>query len=97
MRRPKGSSNTEMPAIVRLLGSLYVLDVASTLFEEHFSNTLTTMGFKRFFSDPQVNHLYKNGDFCHLNTLVDDALAAAIPGSPLLDFVLNTETVLAQY
>ena len=54
MRRPKGFSDTEMPAIVRLLGGLYGLDIASKLFEERFSNTLTMMGFKRLISDPQV-------------------------------------------
>ena len=53
MRRPKGFSDAEMPAIVRLLGGLYGLDIASKLFEEHFSKTLTTMGFKRLISDPQ--------------------------------------------
>ena len=42
MRRPKGFSDTEMAAIVCLLGGLYGLDIASKLFEEHFSNTLTT-------------------------------------------------------
>ena len=63
MRRPKGFSDTEMPAIVRLLGGLYGLDIASKLFEEHFSNTLTTMGFKRLISDPQVFRLIKDGDF----------------------------------
>ena len=47
MRCPKGFSATEMPAIVRLLGRLYGLDIASKLFEEDFSKTLTTMGFKR--------------------------------------------------
>ena len=47
MRCPKSFSDAEMPAIVRLLGGLYGLDVAVKLFEEHFSNTLTTMGFKR--------------------------------------------------
>ena len=52
MRRPKGFSDTEMPAIVRLLGGLYGLDIASKLFEEPFSKTLTTMGFKRLISDP---------------------------------------------
>ena len=54
MRRPKGFSDAEMPAIVRLLGGLYGLDIASKLFEEHFSKTLTTMGFQRLISDPQV-------------------------------------------
>ena len=39
MRRPKRFSDTEMPAIVRLLGGLYGLDIASKLFEEHFSKT----------------------------------------------------------
>ena len=84
MRRPKGFSDAEMPAIVRLLGGLYI---ASKLFEEHFSKTLTTKGFKRLISDPQVFRLDKDGDFCLLSTFVDDALAAASPGSPLLDFV----------
>ena len=37
MRRPKGFSDTEMPTIVRLLGGLYGLDIASKFFEEHFS------------------------------------------------------------
>ena len=46
MRRPKGFSDTEMSAIVRLIGGLYGLDIASKLFEDHFSRTLTTMGFK---------------------------------------------------
>ena len=78
MRRPEGFSDTEMPAIVRLLRVPYGLDIASKLFEEHFSNTLTTMGFKRLISDPQVFRL----DFCLLSTFVDDALAAASPGSP---------------
>ena len=88
MRRPKGFSDTEMPAIVRSLGGLYGLDIASKLFEEHFSNTLTTMGFKRLISDPQVFRLDKDVDFCLLSTFIDDALlAAASPGSPLLDFV----------
>jgi hypothetical protein len=87
MRRPKGFSDAEMPAIVRLLGGLYGLDIASKLFEEHFSKTLTTMGFKRLISDPQVFRLDKDGDFCLLSTFVDDALAAASPGSSLLDFV----------
>jgi hypothetical protein len=87
MRRPKGFSDNEMPAIVRLLGGLYGLDIASKLFEEHFSNTLTTMGFKRLISDPQVFRLDKDGDFCLLSTFVDDALAAASRDSPLLDFV----------
>ena len=59
MRRPKGVFDTEMPAIVRLLGGLYGLDIASKLFEEHVSNTLTTMGFKRLISDPQVFRLDK--------------------------------------
>ena len=43
MRRPKGFSDAEMPAIVRLLGGLYGLDIAAKLFEEHFSKTLTTI------------------------------------------------------
>jgi len=43
MLRPKFFSDTEMPAIVRLLGGLYGLDIASKLFKEHFSNTLMTM------------------------------------------------------
>ena len=63
MRRPKGFSDKEMPAVVRLLGGLYGLDIASKLFEEHFSKTLTTMGFKRLISDPQVFRLDKDGDF----------------------------------
>ena len=42
MRRPKQFSDTEMPAIVRLLGGLYGLDIASKLFEQ-----VTTIGFKR--------------------------------------------------
>ena len=87
MRRPKSFSDTEMLAIVRLLGGLYGLDIASKLFEEHFSKTLTTMGFKRPISDPQVFRLDKDGEFCLLSTFVDDALAAASPGSSLLDFV----------
>jgi hypothetical protein len=87
MRRPKGFSDNEMPAVVRLLGGLHGLDIASKLFEEHFSNTLTTMGFKRLISDPQVFRLDKDGDFCLLSTFVDDALAAASRDSPLLDFV----------
>ena len=87
MRHPKGFSNTEMPAIVRLLGRIYSLDIASKLFDEHFSKTLSTMGFKRLISDPQFFCLDKDGDFCLLSTFVDDALAAASPGSPLLDFV----------
>ena len=70
-----------------LLGGLYGLDIASKLFEEHFSKTLTTMGFQRLISDPQVFRLDKDGDFCLLGIFVDDALAAASPGSPLLDFV----------
>ena len=45
------------------------------------------MGFKRLISDPQVFRLDKNGDFRLLSTFVDDALAAASPGSSLLDFV----------
>ena len=85
MRRPKEISDTEMPDC--LLGGLYGLDIASKLFEEHFSNTLTTMGFTRLISDPQVFRLDKDGDFCLLSTFVYDALAAASPGSPLLDFV----------
>ena len=72
-----------MPSIVRLLGGLYGLDIASKLFEEHFSKTLTTMGLKRLISDPQVFRLDKDGDFCLLSTFVDDALAAASPGTPL--------------
>ena len=87
MRRPKGFSETEMPATVRLLGGLYGLDIASKLFEEHFPPTLTTMGFKRLISDPQVFRLDKDGDVCLLSTFVDDAFAVASPGSPLLDFV----------
>ena len=73
IRRPKGFSGTEMPAIVRLLlGGLYGLDIASKLFED-FSNTLTTMGFKRLISDPEVFRLDKDGDFCLLSTFGDDA------------------------
>ena len=70
-----------------LLDNIYGLDIASKLFEEHFSNTLTAMGFTRLISDPQVFRLDKDGDFCLLSTFVDDALAAALPGSSLLDFV----------
>ena len=73
MRHPKGFSDTKMPAIVRLLGGLYGLDIASKLFEEHFSNKLTTMGFKCLISDPQVLRVDKDGDFCLLRTFVYDA------------------------
>ena len=73
MRRPKGFSDTEMPALVRLLGGLYGLDIASKLFEEHFSNTPTTMGYKQLISDPQVFRLGKDDGFCLLSTFVDDA------------------------
>ena len=45
------------------------------------------MGFKRLISNPQVFRLDKDGDFCLLSEFVDDALAAASPGSTLLDFV----------
>ena len=58
MRRPEGTSDTEMPAIVRLLRGLYGLDIASKLFEEHFSNTLTTKGFKRLISDPYSDKFF---------------------------------------
>ena len=86
MRHPKGFSDTEMPAIVRLFGGLYGLDIASKLFEEHFSRTITTMGFT--YNDlSQVFRLDKDGEYCLLSTFVDDALAAASPGSTLLDFV----------
>ena len=87
MRSPKGFSDYKMPAIVRLLGRLYGLDITSKLFEEHFLKTLTTIGFKRLISDPQVFCLDKGGDFCLLSTFVDDALAAASPGSSLFNFV----------
>ena len=94
MRRPKGFSDTKMPAIVGLVGGLYGLDIASKLFEEHFSNTLATMGFKRLIFDPKVFRLDKDGDFYLLSTVVDDALAANSPGSPLLDFVETRHTKL---
>ena len=81
-----------MQVIVRLLGGLYDLDIASKLLEEHFSNTLTTMEFKRLISDPQVFRLDKDCDLCLVSMFVDDALAVASPGSPLLDFV-ETELV----
>ena len=42
MRRPKGFSDKEMPAIVRLLWGLYGLDIASKFFEEHFSYRQTS-------------------------------------------------------
>ena len=70
MRRPNGFADTEKPAIVRLLGGLYGLDIVSKLFEEHFSKTLTSMGFKRLISDPQVFRLHKDDDFCLLSTLL---------------------------
>ena len=50
------------------------------------------MGFKPLISDPQVFRLDKDGDFCLLSTIVDDALAAASQGSPLFEFV-ETELV----
>ena len=81
------SKSTDTYAILRLLGGLYGLDIASKLFEEYFSRTLTTMGFKRLISNPQVFRLDKYGDFCLLSSFVDDALAVASPGSTLLDFV----------
>ena len=63
MRHPKGFSDTKMPAIVRLLGGLYGLDIASKLFEEHFSKTITTMGFKCLISDQHVRWRRLSGSY----------------------------------
>jgi hypothetical protein len=51
LRRPNGSDNTIMPAIVQLKKCLYGLPQASKYFDEHLSSVLINIGFKRLISD----------------------------------------------
>ena len=93
MRRPTGCTDAEMPPIVELIGALYGLDKASKLFEEHFSNSILSLGFKRCISDPQIftkrtTTITNNVDTEHfiiISTHVDDAFLASTKGSGLIE------------
>ena len=78
---------------MELIGALYGLDKASKLFEEHFSNSIISLGFKRCISDPQIfrksTTTTTNGvdteHYIILSTHVDDAFLAATKGSGLIE------------
>jgi len=73
IRRPSGATDSEMPPIVKLLKEMYGLPEAARAFNDHLHRTLTTMGFARLQSDPQL-YLRKlpDDDFVIISTHVDD-------------------------
>ena len=88
LRRPKGLTDQQMPAIVELLKSIYGLPKASQYFEEYLSEHLLKIGFKRTISDKQLFMLRDdNGNICYLSTHVDDIFLASTKDSGLNDWV----------
>ena len=92
MRRPKGMTDAQMPAVVRLRKCLYGLPAASRYFNEHLSKTLLAQNFKRLISDPQMYIKWVGSKKIIASTHVDDLLVAASKGSSLL---LDTQVDLA--
>ena len=94
MRRPKGITDDQMPAIMRLRKCIYGLPQASRYFNDHLSATLLSDGFKRLISDPQI-YIKQMGDkklIC--STHVDDLLCAATKHTSLLsDMSTHLSTV----
>jgi hypothetical protein len=58
MRRPKGITDVQMPAIMRLRKCIYGLPAASRYFNDHLSATLSSDIFKRLVSDPQIRNSF---------------------------------------
>lgn len=72
LRRPKGFTDDQMPALMKLNKCVYGLPQASKYFREHSDRALTNIGFKPTISDPQV-YTYREGEqFIYISTHVDD-------------------------
>ena len=87
LRRPKGATDKYMPPIVELLKCIYGLPQAAKYFDEHVTERLLSMGFKRCISDSQLFVLTKDGETLYLLKHVDDFICGAPKGSSLLAFV----------
>ena len=77
MRRPKGITDAQLPAIMRLRKCIYGLPQASRYFNDHLSATLLSNGFKRLISDPQIYIEVIDDKKVICSTHVDDLLCAA--------------------
>ena len=84
MRRPKGITDAQMPAIMRLRKCIYGLPQASRYFNDHLSATLLSDGFKRLISDPQIYIKQFTDKKIICSTHVDDLLCAATKHTALL-------------
>jgi hypothetical protein len=84
MRRPKGITDDQMPAIMRLRKCIYGLPQASRYFNDHLSATLLSNGFKRLISDPQIYIKVIDDKKIICSTHVDDLLCAATRNTTLL-------------
>jgi len=89
LRRPKGATDDQMPPIVELLKCIYGLPQASKYFDEHISERLLKIGFRRCVSDNQLFIMNVDGVYVYLLKHVDDMMVAAPKDSPLLAFVEN--------
>ena len=76
-----------MPPIVELLKCIYGLPQAAKYFDEHVTERLLAMGFKRCISDTQLFVITKDGETLYLLKHVDDFICGATKGSSLLAFV----------
>ena len=84
MRRPKGITDDQMPAIMRLRKCIYGLPQVSRYFNDHLSATLLSDGFKRLISDPQIYIKQMDDKKLICSTHVDDLLCAATKNTSLL-------------
>ena len=82
LRRPKGATDDQMPPIVELLKCIYGLPQASKYFDEHISERLLKIGFRRCVSDNQLFIMNVDGVYVYLLKHVDDMMVAAPKDSP---------------
>ena len=61
-----------------------------SIFDDHLSSTLLSIGFTRCIADSEVFILRRGDEKVILVKHVDDCLLAGIKGSPLIDFVSSS-------
>ena len=76
-----------MPTIVQLKTCLYGLPQASKYFDDHLSETLLNIGFKRCITDSEVFILSRAGEVVYLTKHVDDILLAGPKKSELIPII----------